>query len=48
MVKVRKRRKSGDVEKLLALTFDDGPHAVYTKRSVEGLQGEGSESLLFW
>lgn len=39
MVKVRKRRKIGDGEKLLALTFDDGPHAVYTN-AAGGLRRE--------
>ena len=28
-------------EKLLALTFDDGPHRVYTKRLLEGLRTRG-------
>ena len=42
-----KEEKSGDGEKLLALTFDDGPHAVYTKRLLEGLRERGVKASFF-
>lgn len=35
--KLRKDKKKQD-EKLLALTFDDGPHDVYTKKLLDGLK----------
>lgn len=34
-------------EKLIALTFDDGPHAVYTPRLLEGLARRGVHATFF-
>lgn len=37
----------GCEEKVVALTFDDGPHAVYTKELLEGLKARGVEATFF-
>lgn len=34
-------------EKLLALTFDDGPHAVYTKKLLDGLRERNVKATFF-
>ena len=34
-------------EKLVALTFDDGPHAVYTEKLLEGLRERGVKATFF-
>lgn len=36
-----------DSEKLLALTFDDGPHKVYTKKLLDGLRERGIQASFF-
>lgn len=39
-------RQSRD-EKLLVLTFDDGPHSVYTKKLLDGLKQRGVKASFF-
>lgn len=34
-------------EKLLALTFDDGPHSIYTKKLLDGLKQRGVKASFF-
>ena len=37
----------GYEEKVVALTFDDGPHAIYTKELLDGLKARGVEATFF-
>lgn len=38
---------TADSEKLMALTFDDGPHKVHTKRLLDGLKERGVKASFF-
>ncbi len=38
---------SGEKDKFVALTFDDGPHPVYTQKLLEGLQERGVVATFF-
>ena len=40
------RLEEADVKKI-AITFDDGPHAVYTKEILDGFKARGVESTFF-
>ena len=39
--------ETGVEEKAVALTFDDGPHSVYTKELLEGLKKRGIKATFF-
>lgn len=39
--------QSGETEKLVALTFDDGPHAVYTEKLLNGLRERNVKATFF-
>ena len=41
------QKGKGEQEKVVALTFDDGPHAVYTKELLDGLKARGVEATFF-
>lgn len=45
--KAGKVEEKGPQEKLLALTFDDGPHPVYTKKLLDGLRERGIKASFF-
>lgn len=42
-----KSSAQADDGKILALTFDDGPHAVYTKKLLDGLRERGVKASFF-
>lgn len=41
------KEKGNDVKPRVALTFDDGPHSVYTKILLEGLKERGVKATFF-
>lgn len=45
--KADKVEEGGSHEKLLALTFDDGPHPAYTKKLLDGLRERGVKASFF-
>lgn len=38
---------SADIPPEIALTFDDGPHPVYTKKLLDGLRKRGVKATFF-
>lgn len=45
--KEQKEAESVQQEKKIAITFDDGPHPVYTERLLDGLQKRGVKATFF-
>lgn len=44
---IEEGRGEGEDEKLVALTFDDGPHAVYTEKLLDGLREREVKATFF-